>query len=202
MAAITSIISYEDKHEADIAVDGETYRITSADLVQLALEEGEIDDDLLELIVGRAVRLSCIKKAFSILSYGDISVKRLRMKLSEKFDRDISQEVAMLMSERGYIDEYAGAERFACRSADVKLWGPNRIKSELIKRGYESDAISCALNSLDEDMIYENLSELISKKMPSSGIDDIKNKSKLCAYLQRMGYSYSLINHALNAFDE
>ena len=45
MAVITSIIVYEDKHEADVVGNGETYRITTADLSRLACIEGECDDD-------------------------------------------------------------------------------------------------------------------------------------------------------------
>ena len=40
MAVITSIIVYEDKHEADVVANGETYRITTADLSRLACIEG------------------------------------------------------------------------------------------------------------------------------------------------------------------
>lgn len=202
MAAIASIILYEDKHEADVTVNGETYRITSADLEKLSLEEGEGDDDIVEMLTHCSMRLSGIKKAFSILSYGDTSAKSLCKKLSEKFDREIAIEVTELMKERSYIDEYAAAERFASRSSDIKLWGPDRIRSELLRRGYERDAVSCAVEGLDEDEIYNNLMSLVGKKMPSGGIEDIKNKSKLCAYLQRMGYPYGMINRAIRAFCE
>ncbi len=204
MVNITSVIIYEDKHEADVTANGESFHITTADLANLAIEEGEEyeNDEILDRLVYCACRLSCIKKAFSVLAYGDVSVKKLRMKLSEKFDKSISEEVSLLMKERGYIDEYAAAERFASRSADAKLWGPERIRSELIQRGYERDAVRSAVSSLDEDKVFDNLMSLIQKKMPASGIDDIKIKSKLCAYLQRMGYTYGMINSALRAFGE
>jgi len=203
MVYISSVIIYEDKHEADVSANGESFHITTADLLSLDIEEGEqYDNEILDRLVYCDCRLSCIKKAFSVLAYGDVSVRRLRMKLSEKFDKDLSEEVALLMKERGYIDEYAASERFASRTADTKLWGPERIRSELIQRGYERDAVNSAVSSLDEDEIFENLLSLIQKKMPASGIDDIKIKSKLCAYLQRMGYTYGMINSALRAFGE
>ena len=202
MAVITSIIVYEDKHEADVVANGETYRITTADLSRLACIEGECDDDVIEILITCTDRLACIKKAFSVLSYGDVSEKRLVRKLSEKFDKETASEVAALMKERGYIDEYAAAERFASRFAEVKLWGPERIRNELTVRGYERDAVNEAVLSLDGDSLAENLNTLIAKKLPSSEINDIKIKSKLCAYLKRMGYSYDMINTALRAFSE
>ena len=202
MAVITSIVVYEDKHEADVTANGSSYRITTADLSKLACIEGECDDDVIEILITCADRLACIKKAFSVLSYGDVSEKRLFRKLSEKFDKDTSAEVAALMKERGYIDEYAAAERFAARFADVKLWGPERIRNELMARGYERDAVNEAVLSLDGDALAENLNALISKKLPASGISDVKIKSKLCAYLKRMGYPYDMINTALGAFSE
>ena len=84
----------------------------------------------------------------------------------------------------------------------MKLWGPERIRNELTVRGYERDAVNEAVLSLDGDSLAENLNTLIAKKLPSSGISDIKIKSKLCAYLKRMGYSYDMINTALRAFSE
>ena len=191
MAVITSIIVYEDKHEADVVANGETYRITTADLSRLACIEGECDDDIIEILITCTDRLACIKKAFSVLSYGDVSEKRLVRKLSEKFDKETASEVAALMK-----------ERFASRFAEVKLWGPERIRNELTVRGYERDAVNEAVLSLDGDSLAENLNTLIAKKLPSSGISDIKIKSKLCAYLKRMGYSYDMINTALRAFSE
>ena len=61
MAVITSIIVYEDKHEADVIANGETYRITTADLSRLACIEGECDDDIIEILITCTDRLACIK---------------------------------------------------------------------------------------------------------------------------------------------
>ncbi len=202
MAYISSVIIYSDKHEAEVRANGEDYRITLADFQSLGLCEGQCDDGVLEKLAEASCRLSCIKKAFSLLSYGDLSKKRLYLKLCEKFEKPVAQSVSQLMLERGYINENASAERFACHSADTKLWGPNRIKSELIARGYEREAVALALEGLDDASLAENLSLLIDKKMPSGGIKDIKTKNKLCAYLQRMGYSFDMINTGLKAYCE
>ncbi len=197
MALISSIVLKSDKHEAQVVANGESYLITEADFESLALCEGVFDDAVLDKLDECATRLACIKKAFSVLALGDMSEKRLAKKLGEKFEKDVALEVAALMKARGYIDEYSSAMRYASKSAEVKLWGPARIKNELLLRGYERDAVNNAVLALDEQLVFENAVFLVKKKMSHYDIDDRKNKAKLYAYLQRMGYSFDVINSAV-----
>ena len=114
MYIIDQILRYDDSNEAVVVCSGNRYRITVSELIAFDFQEGdEIDDDTVELLDGAVERLACIKKAFDFLSYGDLSEKQLRDKLSKKFPKELSADVASLFVERGYVNDERLAERYA-----------------------------------------------------------------------------------------
>ena len=130
MYIIERVYKDENSNEAVIICEGQSYRITAQDLASLSIEEGEsIDDEKLELIEEAVLRLSCIKKAFDYLSYGDLSEKQLRDKLARKFPKELSSDVAALFVERGYVNDARLAERYAETFYCFKNMGLARIRN-------------------------------------------------------------------------
>ena len=146
MYKINSIRRNDDSNEAVVICNDEYFRITVRDLENLELEEGmDIDDETYQLLNEGVERLSCIKKAFDFLSYGDLSEKQLRDKLMRKFNKELASDVAELFVERGYVNDLRLAERYVETFYVFKNMGFNRIRSELYKRGISKENIDLAL---------------------------------------------------------
>jgi hypothetical protein len=135
----------ENSNEVLVICCGEKYRITVHDLEILGLEDGDcIDEHGIEMLVEAGERLSCIKKAFDFLSYGDLSEKQLRDKLSKKFAKTLAQDVAALFVERGYVNDLDLARRYAETFYEFKNMGLSRIRNELFRRGISKENIEDA----------------------------------------------------------
>lgn len=202
MFTVTRILKNENSNEATVICDGESYHITAYDLEALCLVEGaEIDDETIEGLTNAVERLACIKKAFDYLSYGDLSEKQLRDKLSRKFSKELSTDVAALMVERGYVNDNLLAKRYAETFYEFKNMGLTRIKNELYKRGISKDDIDDAISKYVDLDQSERIEAFVTKKYDMSRINDIKYKQKVYAGAIRAGFSSSDIVDFISKFE-
>ncbi len=202
MYNIDAIRRNDDSNEAVVCCGGESYRITMHDLEIIGIEEGDCVDDETLLALDEAVeRLSCIKKAFDFLSYGDLSERQLRDKLCRKFPKELSADVAALFVERGYVNDARLAERYAETFYIFKNMGLSRIKSELYRRGISRENIDSALEKYEDEDQSERIEEFIRKKYDVSLLGDIKYRRKVYSGAVRAGFNGSDVGDFLRNFE-
>ena len=201
MTLIDKVTLDESRHEASIRCNGTSHRITAYDCNRLSLEDGlEVNEELLDEILQSETRLSCIQKAFSYLSYGDQSKKRLYEKLHRTFPSTLCAEVVALMEERGYIDDLRLAERYADNYYSIRSYGPLRIKQELRGKGFTYDTIETVLEPYETLDHSDKIQMLLSQKFLHVRADDYSARKKAVAWLNRQGYSWSDMSETLNSF--
>ncbi len=147
---------------------------------------------------------SAAKKGLDILAYGDNTERGLAMKLRERgFDKYIAEDAALYLSENGYIDEQSYLARAVKRLADVKLYGPSRIKAELMKKGFSRQVLSENLDDLLNEVDFEeNLYKLIEKKCDLDRLSDMKYREWLYGAMYRYGYSPGETKAAISRFKD
>lgn len=196
---VITVCENAEKHEVTVKCSGEDYLVTQADFLSMGISEGDyLNEQQIEALEQYANKLACIKSAFSMLSYNDMSSGKLRRKLAQKYDKETAAAVSALMLERGYINDTSLAVRYAENFYHSKKWGPARIKSELYSRGFSSDDIENALESVEDNDHSENIRCLLEAKYTKEQLSDRKCSAKAAAYLYRCGYESSDIYEILN----
>ena len=156
----------------------------------------EIDRKTCDAVL-RSMKLhAAIKKGIALLGFSRNTKKSLIRKLTGKgYPADIAEEAAEFLAAHGYIREHDDAEIYAETLANRKLYGKNRIKKELFAKGFESDAIRDALETLDVDF-----AEICAKRLKNMGgiavFEEKEAKNKIMASLMRYGFSYDDIKNA------
>lgn len=202
MYKINAIYRDDNSNEAVVVCDGDSYRITVHDLKVLGFEEEDLISEEDVILLNQAVeRLSCIKKAFEFLSYGDLSEKQLRDKLLRKFSKELANDVASLFVERGYVNDARLAERYAETFYEFKNMGPARIRNELFRRGISRDDIENALEKYKDEDQHERIEEFVRKKYDLSRMADIKYRQKVYAGAVRAGFSGSDVADFIRNFE-
>ncbi len=202
MLVINAIYRDDNSNEAVVVCNGDSYRITVHDLQTSGFEEGDtIDDEDVDFLTEAVERLSCIKKAFDYLSYGDLSEKQLRDKLTRKFSKELSASVAELFVERGYVNDASLAERYAETFYVFKNMGLARIRNELYRRGISREDIENALEKYENEDQYERIKEFISKKYDVTRMNDEKYKRKVYSGALRAGFSGSDVGDVIRDFE-
>ena len=187
--------------------NGEKYRISSADAKragvikfaehpELLLEE--TDGEMLEFM---SSKLSCISYAKYLLEFGDKSRKVLKTKLkSKEYSDDVCEAALAVLEDYGLIDDERLCLEKLFSLAKSKLYGPYRLKQELIKRGFSSGDIQIAFDEAELDY-DEMLSELVDKLTVKNVPRDKKTLDSLVNKLTRYGYGYESIKDALNGLE-
>ncbi len=202
MFIVDSVRCDDNSNEAVVVCGGERYRITVHDLELLEIEEGiELDEDGFAALQEAFERLTCIKKAFDYLSYGDLSERQLRDKLTRKFSKELSADVAALFVERGYVNDARLAERYAETFYEFKNMGLGRIRNELYRRGICREDIENALAKYEFEDQSERIEEFIRKKYDISKMNDIKYRQKVYSGALRAGFNGSDIGDVIRNFE-
>lgn len=199
---IEKVLLDSKNHEAGVVCSGASFRITQADFEHLGIFEGEtLDEEAFAQLCEADSKLSCIKKAFSYLSYSDMPAKKLADKLRAKFEKHIVDAVIELLKARGYLNDSLLARKYAQNFYEIKRWGPNRIKSELYAKGFAKEDIDASCAFMEELDHREKMRALVVEKFGGDAEAVSGQKQKVSAYLYRMGYSYSDITDVLNSLE-
>lgn len=176
------------------------HTILTMQYADLRIKKGELCSDKYEEIVTAAKVYAAYKKGLSLLSYTASSKKNLYYKLKSRgFEDHICEEAIKMLVSGRYLNDNDSCIREAEKCA-LKLWGKKRIVSHLYSKGFDTEAVSLAVDELEVDYL-ENCKELILrnyKRQFSAISEDESAKQKLVASLSRMGYSFSEIKAALN----
>ena len=100
---------------------------------------------------------------------------------------------------KGYVDDYAFAEREIERLHRRKGFGRSQIQRELSARRVSSEIVSDLLSALDDDDELARALELAEKKAPSLlRLDRATAERRLSSFLQRKGYPSQVVRDAVS----
>ncbi len=108
-----------------------------------------LDEESAAVISDSDMRYRAMKKALSILSYGDNSARSLLRKLTESgIRRETAEETVREMMRLGYIDEHRQLKRLVMNEVRLRLSGPAKLFAKLMAKGYSRSAIESAMDEL------------------------------------------------------
>lgn len=134
------------------------------------------------------------EKALRILEFRSHSAYELREKLRRagSTEEDIDYMIDFCL-EYHLINDTEYAKLRARDLSNLKKYGKHRIKSELFRRGLNSDDIEAALAEIEDDT--DELELLIEKKL--KGNFEQKNCDKAIRYFLYRGYELSDIKNTI-----
>lgn len=160
-------------------------------------EGAKLTEEDFSKIENAAKKSEAVSKALNVLARSNHSKVSLLKKLRFKYgiDAEYAEFAAEYCIRRGYIDEAGQAEKFARNSACSKLWGKERIVSELLVKGYPREVAVSAARSIGNAEYGKNLKKAILKKTKEPPAD-YAEKAKLTSSLARLGYGLNEIEKA------
>ena len=186
--------------EYTIHLPFDRFTVTAADFRRIGedilFEGNSIDGDIFEELYFSNEKLSCIQKSLKHLEYGPLSERKLKMKLHGKFSKEAIEASLEILKENGYIDDMTLAKDY-CEEYFVNCqMSPAKIKAKLFQKGFDRETVSVIFDEYDfsEEMIYENMEIIVSRKFGKSFWEDFEEnqeiRRKALEFLIRQGYSY------------
>lgn len=148
-------------------------------------------------ILGAEQRAAAKQTAFAYLAGRPRTEQEVRRRLQRKdFDEDAVEHAVERLYALHYLDDAAYARSFARERFQSKGYGPQRIRSDLMRRGVDRHLIDEVLATLrdEEDLVAEARAQA-ERRWPRLACepDPRKRKKKLADYLLRRGYTYETV---------
>ena len=183
--------------EAEAHLERVTVRLLVEQYAELSPKRGALNPEQADELICAGRLADAVRRAASLLQYGDSSERRLTYKLTAKgIDRAVAEAAVAYLADKGMIAEDRGAVRRA--EQDVrKLWGPRRIREDLRAQGYEREAIEAAMLALeDRDVDFaQSCATVIRRKWGGIPVDRAA-RAKYRAALLRIGYESETVREA------
>ena len=158
----------------------------------------DISDDRLSSLI-KDNRIFHIKqRAFRYLGRRQHSISELRIKLKQKgYETELINDVLDDLKNKNYLDDTEFAKMFVEEKIKLKLWSEQKLKSELIKKGINTEIISDVLRNIISDEDKLNNAMIIAEKkynaLMNRGLNNETIKNKLITFLNSRGYNYDVI---------
>jgi len=142
----------------------------------------------------------CRDSALRLLNYRPRSEGELRVKLGQRFDRDIIERVMSDLRSKSLIDDVAFAAFWRDNRTNFNPRSKRVLAMELKRKGITGGTIDNMLAEVDdEDSAYR----LALKKSKSLALCDYDGfRRRMGAMLSRRGYSYNVIDRTVKRIYE
>lgn len=196
--------------ENEVYIDGsygERFRITVSDAKKAGILKYIDNEELLpeeadeQMLSFMSEKLSCIKYAEYLLGFGDKSKKMLMLKLKTKgYTSEICEAAIDVLEKNHIVDDENLCRRKLEALANTKYYGPYRLKSELLQKGFSSKQIDIVLDEAEID--FDELLNKLFEKLTKRGFEkDRKSVVSLKNKLSRYGYDYDRINDVVSRLE-
>jgi regulatory protein len=179
------------------------FSVSEEDYICLNLyEKKEITQEELDNIknnlIFRKAKSSAIRYIASKLRSG----KEVYTKLSQKgYAHDIIEKVVRELESMGYINDELYAQKYIYDRSKLKPKSKKMLRFELQSRGISDEIIERTLAEwkVDDSVLAGTL---IKRKFGKYNLNDEKIVKRVYAFLQHRGFSFEIINDALNKLRE
>lgn len=129
--------------------------------------------------------------------------KRLKTKkelLTKYHDNKYIKEVLDKLISQGYLSDCLYISSYINEEINLSLKGPNKIRKELLDKGFSDDAINSYLDTFKSDFWLDRIKKVVNKgKYKNESKYSYLNKMK--KYLYNLGYSNEDISIVLSNID-
>jgi regulatory protein len=203
MATITAITNQKRNAErVNIFLDGR-YAFSMTLTAAANLTVGQTLTEQQQTNLEREAELSkAVEKAVRFVSYRPRSETELRQHLRRKqLDDALIEEVIARLRRYNYLNDDEFAAYWVEQRESFKPRSPMALRQELRQKGVDSETIDRAVDDVDELDAARRAAEKRLNQLARLPYDQFR--AKLGGYLQRRGFSYSVIREVIQeSWDE
>ncbi len=162
------------------------------------LKPRELPQKELEEIIKYNNEIDAYHKSLKYLTVKLRTKNEVRKKLKE-FSSDIIEKTIKRLEKDGYLNDDLYVKSFITDKINLSLNGPNKIKQELKKLGFNESLVNEYLLSYNEEIWNEKIDKIINKKIKSNhNLSRYMLINKIKKDLINMGYNVVNIDYAIS----
>ena len=143
------------------------------------LSNKELDDDKIDEIVKYNDRLGSYYKALKYITKRQRTEKEVYEYLVKDYTRKTTEETIDRLKIEGYFKKDIYLKSYINDAVNLNLIGPNKIKDNLKKLGFNDDEIKPFIDNISDDIWLGKVERLVNKKVKANhqyGINKLREK--------------------------
>lgn len=143
------------------------------------LSNKELDDDKIDEIVKYNDRLGSYYKALKYITKRQRTEKEVYEYLVKDYTRKTTEETIDRLKIEGYFKKDIYLKSYINDAINLNLIGPNKIKDNLKKLGFNDDEIKPFIDNISDDIWLGKVERLVNKKVKANhqyGINKLREK--------------------------
>jgi regulatory protein len=185
------------KDRANVFLDGTfAFSVSQEVLEHSCITPGQTltDSQIADLTTDDSIE-KCLQSALRLLNYRPRSEVEIRIRLGQRFTKDVVDGVISRLTKRQLIDDFAFATYWKENRESFNPRGRRLLRLELSKKGVSREVINEVLEGIDEE---ESAYRAARKKERSLQQDDYDSfRRKLGSSLKRRGFSYEVADRTV-----
>lgn len=190
------------KGKYKVIIDKESYIIyEDVILKHNILNKDNIDKKELNLCLKDNSFYEAYYKAISYINIKLRSSFEIKKYLVNNYSPSLIDSVVLKLKEDGYLDEKMYTEAYINDQINLKIVGPIKIKSDLLKLGISDSVIDNCIGVYTKDMMFEKINKVIEKeKKINRNKSNLMIKNKILYNLKEKGFYSDDIKFCLHNF--
>lgn len=168
------------------------------------LLKNNIDLQLLEKIIDENKKYEAYDNSLSYIEYKLRTEQEIRDYLEKRgFNNSLIDSTVRRLKDEKLLNDERYVEAFTNDRINLTLWGPYKIKNNLINLGIDENIINEYVDKISNDVWLEKLNKTIDKKiklMKNKSLNAIKDKLKVDLY--DLGFDKEDISYSLSKLEK
>lgn len=200
------IVKYiKDKNNLyKVIIDNNTYKLYDDVIIKYnLLNKKDISSEELDNIIKENNKLNCYYDSIKYINKRLRTENEIRKYLSkETNDINIIDNTIKLLYDNNYINNELYIKSYINDEINIGSDGPNKIKNDLINKGFNINDINNYLDNIDNNIWMDKINKYISNKIKNNhNTSSYMLKNKIIMYLVNKGYYKDMVIDILNSYD-
>lgn len=162
------------------------------------IRKKEIDEKEFKSIVSYNDKLEAYYKALKYITKKLRTEKEIFKYLEKDYSLSVVKETIDKLKSNGYINSELYLKCYLSDQINLGVNGPNRIKKDLVKLGYQEDEINGFIDDVLDEVWFSKIEKIVNKRINGNkSYGNNKLKEKLVYDLSNMGYYKWMIDEIL-----
>lgn len=183
-------VQKRNKERVNVFIDGE-YAFGLSLMEAARLKKGQVlSAGEIARLKGEDAVVQAVESAAHFLSYRPRSLQEVRRNLKEKeLPPEVTEAAVERLTALGYLDDEAFARYWVQNRAEFKPLSHRALRQELRQKGIADSIINEVLAGQDEQVLAYEAAQGQLRRLRQKTLREFK--TKMSAFLQRRGFSYS-----------
>lgn len=167
-------------------------------LVNKSFDDKELND-----ILEYDKSIEAYNKIIKLLNRKFLTEKEIIKKLKDdNIKKEYIDKIINKLKDNNFINDKVYLQAYIDDEINLKMTGPRKIETDLLKLGFNGQDIKLILNDIEENVWLDKINKMIQKKLKCNHTKSgLSLKINIASYIVHLGYSKEMVMPIIDKYD-